>query len=59
MACGEYRGVAGGGIRVSRFPIEPFENYCSECRLADGDGGVCAVHFPSQEVTNGVKIFDG
>ena len=58
VACREYRGVVGSGTRVARFHVEPFENFCSECMLADGDGGGCAVHFPSQEVTNGAKIFD-
>ena len=59
MACREYRGVVGGGTRVARFHVEPCENWSSECRLADGDGGGCAVHFPSQGVTNGAKILDG
>ena len=58
MACRDYRGVVGGGTRFARFHVELFENFCSECRLADGDGGGCAVHFPSQEVANGAKIFD-
>ena len=57
-ACGDKGGVIGSGACVARFHIELFENLCNKCRLADGDGGGCAVQFPSKEVTDGAEVLD-
>ena len=59
MSCREDSGVVEGGTWSARFHVEPFEDARNECRLADGDGSGCAVHFPSKEVTDGIKVLSG